>query len=87
MVNDDIARELQIGLFAEPGRQFAAIIRFSNAAAVAGPDIDCRGRKKSEHPALAPIATLLLPPMFERAFTPTAVLRDPALTVGPNRMK
>jgi catalase len=33
-VDDDIAAEYQVGLFAQPGRQFAAIILFSNAAAV-----------------------------------------------------
>lgn len=39
-VNQDIAAELQVGMFAEPGRQFDAFIRFSNAAALVGPDID-----------------------------------------------
>jgi hypothetical protein len=39
-VNQDIDPELRVGLFAEPGRQFAAFIRFSNAAALVGPDID-----------------------------------------------
>lgn len=37
-INPDIAPELQVGLFATPGRQFAAYIRFSNAAALVGPD-------------------------------------------------
>ncbi|AEJ02047.1 hypothetical protein Nit79A3_2265 [Nitrosomonas sp. Is79A3] len=37
-INPDIKPELQVGLFAEPGKQFDAIIRFSNAAAVVGPD-------------------------------------------------
>jgi hypothetical protein len=50
-VNDDIAAEYQVGLFAQPGRQFAAIIRFSNAAAKIGADVDCTGREKT--PALA----------------------------------
>jgi len=40
----DIAPEFQVGLFAQPGRQFDAIIRFSNAATLVGPDVDCRGR-------------------------------------------
>ena len=43
-VNADIAPNFQVGLFAEPGRQFDAIVRFSNAAALDGPDVDCRGR-------------------------------------------
>lgn len=37
-INPDIAPEFQVGLFAEPGKQFDAFIRFSNAAAVLGPD-------------------------------------------------
>ena len=37
-INPDIDPELQVGLFAEPGKQFDAFIRFSNAAAVRGPD-------------------------------------------------
>lgn len=37
-INSDIAPEFQVGLFAEPGKQFDAFIRFSNAAAVVSPD-------------------------------------------------
>lgn len=37
-INPDIAPELQVGLFAVPGKEFDAYIRFSNAAAVVGPD-------------------------------------------------
>lgn len=37
-VNPDLAPEFQVGLFAEPGKQFDALIRFSNAAALVGPD-------------------------------------------------
>jgi hypothetical protein len=37
-INPDIAPEFQVGLFAEPGKQFDAFIRFSNAAALVGPD-------------------------------------------------
>jgi len=37
-INPDIAPEYQVGLFSEPGKQFDAFIRFSNAAAVVGPD-------------------------------------------------
>lgn len=38
-INPDIPPVLQIGLFAEPGKQFDTFIRFSNAAALVGPDI------------------------------------------------
>ncbi len=44
-INADVAPELRVGLFAEPGRQFDAMIRFSNAAALVGPDVDCSGRE------------------------------------------
>jgi len=37
-INPDIPLELQVGLFAEPGKQFDAFIRFSNAAALLGSD-------------------------------------------------
>ena len=37
-INPDIKLELQVGLFAEPGKQFDAVIRFSNAATLVGPD-------------------------------------------------
>lgn len=52
-INPDIPPGLQVGLFAEPGRQFDAFIRFSNAAAVVGPDttetkIDPRTGKEVE---------------------------------------
>ena len=46
-INPDIAAEFQVGLFAEPGKQFDAFIRFSNAAAVVGPDIDKEGKHGS----------------------------------------
>jgi hypothetical protein len=46
-VNTDVPPELQVGLFAQPGRQFAAVVRFSNAAALEGPDVDCRGRQEA----------------------------------------
>ena len=46
-INLDIAPEFQVGLFAKPGRQFDAVIRFSNAAALDGPDIDTTGRTAS----------------------------------------
>lgn len=36
--NPDIKPELQVGLFAEPGKQFDAFIRFSNASTLVGPD-------------------------------------------------
>lgn len=37
-INHDIPSDLQVGLFAEPGKQFDAFIRFSNASALVGPD-------------------------------------------------
>jgi hypothetical protein len=43
-VNPDIASEYQVGLFAQPGREFGAIVRFSNAAVMDEADIDCTGR-------------------------------------------
>jgi hypothetical protein len=43
-IRPDIAAQFQVGLFAEPGRRFDAIVRFSNAAALGGPDVDCSGR-------------------------------------------
>ena len=46
-INPDIPSELQVGLFAEPGKQFDAFIRFSNAAALVGPDIDKEGKHGS----------------------------------------
>ena len=50
-INDDIDESLRVGLFAEPGKQFDAFIRFSNAAAVLGPDtteIDPRTNEEVE---------------------------------------
>lgn len=50
-INPDIAPEFQVGLFAQPGKQFDAFIRFSNAAAVVAPDtteIDPRTKKEVE---------------------------------------
>ena len=46
-INPDIAPEFQVGLFAEPGKQFDAFIRFSNAAAVVGPDTNEKGEHGS----------------------------------------
>jgi hypothetical protein len=46
-INPDIDPELQVGLFAKPGKQFDAFIRFSNAAALVGPDIDKEGKHGS----------------------------------------
>ena len=37
-INSDLAPEYQVGLFAQPGKQFDAIIRFSNATGTVGPD-------------------------------------------------
>lgn len=47
-VNEDIAPELQVGLFATPGMAYAAIIRFSNAdALITKPDLNARGQHGS----------------------------------------
>ncbi|MCI0667875.1 MAG: hypothetical protein L0Y38_07265 [Methylococcaceae bacterium] len=39
-VDPDIRQDYRVGLFAKPGQRFDAMIRFSNAAATLGPDID-----------------------------------------------
>lgn len=44
-INEDVAEELRVGLFAKPGKRYKAWIRFSNATARAGPDIDESGHK------------------------------------------
>jgi hypothetical protein len=51
-INPDIAPEYQVGLFAEPGKQFDAFIRFSNAAAVVGPDTNEKGEHGSRGMAI-----------------------------------
>ena len=51
-INSDIPPEFQVGLFAEPGKQFDAFIRFSNAAAVVGPDINEKGEHGSRGMAI-----------------------------------
>ena len=38
-VNDDIPDELQVGIFAHAGASYEAVVRFSNAAALVGPDV------------------------------------------------
>jgi len=55
-INADIAPELQVGLFAEPGKQFDAFLRFSNAAALVGPDIDDTGKHGSRGMAIKVLA-------------------------------
>ena len=42
-INADLDEDLQVGLFAQPGKTYDAIIRFSNAAALVKPDIDDNG--------------------------------------------
>ena len=39
----DLEEDLQIGLFAQPGKTYDALIRFSNAAVLVEADIDDRG--------------------------------------------
>lgn len=38
-VNSDLPEALRVGVFAQPGRKYEAWIRFSNAAALVGPDL------------------------------------------------
>lgn len=38
-INDQLAPELQVGLFASPGKEFQAKVRFSNAAALVTPHV------------------------------------------------
>jgi hypothetical protein len=38
-VNDDLPTDLRVGVFATPGKKYDAWIRFSNAAAIIGPDL------------------------------------------------
>lgn len=38
-IREDIPTELQLGVFAHPGESYDAVIRFSNAAALVGPDV------------------------------------------------
>ena len=42
-INSDLDESLQVGLFSSPGKKYEAFIRFSNAAAVLGPDIEDDG--------------------------------------------
>ncbi|MGZ8165453.1 MAG: catalase family protein [Methylobacter sp.] len=51
-INPDIDPELQVGLFAEPGKKFAAFIRFSNANVLVAPDIDKDGKHGSRGMAI-----------------------------------
>ncbi len=51
-VNADLDPSLRVGLFAEPGKQYDAMIRFSNAAALVGPDIGRDGSHGSRGMAI-----------------------------------
>ncbi len=51
-VNADIESDYRVGLFKNPGQQFRAHIRFSNAAALDGPDIDSAGKHGSRGMAI-----------------------------------
>lgn len=51
-VRHDIGADLQQGLFKTPGKKFQAVIRFSNAAALVGPDIDKDGSHGSRGMAI-----------------------------------
>ena len=41
-INDDIAETYRVGLFSTPGKEYSAIIRFSNASVHVGPDLENR---------------------------------------------
>jgi hypothetical protein len=51
-INSDIPLELQVGLFAKPYKHFNAIIRFSNAAVLDGPDTNEQGEHGSRGMAI-----------------------------------
>ena len=38
-VKSDLPEDLRVGVFAKPGVSYAAVVRFSNAAALVGPDV------------------------------------------------
>ena len=38
-IRSDIPEDLRIGVFANPGASYEAVVRFSNAAALVGPDV------------------------------------------------
>jgi hypothetical protein len=46
-INPDIDPDLQVGLFADPGKKFDAFIRFSNANVLVAADIDKEGKHGS----------------------------------------
>jgi hypothetical protein len=52
-VNSNLADDLRVGVFANPGSSYEAVVRFSNAAALFGPDvqdvIDDKGGKLRKH--------------------------------------
>src|SRR5688500_11171982 len=37
-INADVPEDLRVGVFATPGASYEAVVRFSNAAALMGPD-------------------------------------------------
>lgn len=51
-INADIEESLQVGLFSSPGKVFDAFIRFSNAEARLGPDINDKGEHGSRGMAI-----------------------------------
>lgn len=48
-INENIDTDLRVGLFENPGQEFQAIVRFSNAAALVAPDIRIGEDGKFEH--------------------------------------
>lgn len=51
-IDPDLSKEYQVGLFANPGKQYKSIIRFSNLATLVGPDINMSGRPCSQGMAI-----------------------------------
>ncbi len=52
-VNANLSDDLRVGMFANPGTSYEAVVRFSNAAALFGPDVqnidDGKGGKTRTH--------------------------------------
>ncbi|MGH8558039.1 MAG: hypothetical protein ACRESZ_11365, partial [Methylococcales bacterium] len=51
-VDPDLEKDYRVGLFDNPGKSFRAVIRFSNAAGLLGPDIDAAGHHGSRGMAI-----------------------------------
>ncbi len=51
-IDKNLSENYQVGLFDKPGKRYNAIIRFSNAASLLGPDIDSTGKHGSRGMAI-----------------------------------